>query len=102
MPLLTLSTFDSVLNPWLPPRLQPWVSSHLFSFRRRLFDAVEPADLQDADGRWVREACDSAIAWPVLEQTIKRKHTRRLARQAIELVQRDFRHDAGTGGSNER
>lgn len=64
------------LNPWLPPRVQPWVSSHLFSFRKHLFDGVEASDLQDETGGWVREACDRAIAWPVLEQTMRRKHIR--------------------------
>lgn len=64
------------LNPWLPPRVQPWVSSHLFSFRKSLFDAVEAIDLQNITGEWVREACDRAIAWPLLEQTIRRKHIR--------------------------
>ena len=37
---------------------------------------VDASDLQDEQGRWLREACDAAIAWPVLEQTVKRKHLR--------------------------
>ena len=66
------------LNPWIPPRLQPWASSHLFSFRLHLFDAVEASDLQDENGRWLRETCDAALAWPILEQTIRRKFTPRV------------------------
>jgi hypothetical protein len=61
------------LNPFLPPRQQPFVSSHLFSFRRRLFDAVEERALQDDQGRWLRQAADLAVALPVLEQTFRRK-----------------------------
>ena len=62
------------LNPFIDPRRQPLVSSHLFSFRRRLFDAVLASDLQDDDGRWFDAGCDVALAWPILDQTIKRKH----------------------------
>lgn len=61
------------LSPLISPRLQPFVTSHLFSFRRRLFDALRPRDLQDDEGGWFRAACDLAIAWPILEQTIRRR-----------------------------
>lgn len=66
------------LNPLVGPRRQPFVTSHLFSFRKWLFDAVVPRDLQDDHGDWFRAGCDVAIAWPVLEQTIRRKHIERL------------------------
>ena len=62
------------LNPLISPRLQPFVTSHLFSFKKSLFDAVEPADLQDDAGAWFEAGCDVAVAWPVLEQTVRRKH----------------------------
>jgi glycosyltransferase involved in cell wall biosynthesis len=62
------------LNPFLSPRRQPHLASHLFSFRRPLFDAVTVSDLQDEQGRWFEAACDIAIALPILDQTIKRKH----------------------------
>jgi glycosyltransferase involved in cell wall biosynthesis len=62
------------LNPFVSPRRQPLVSSHLFSFKRRLFDAVTESDLQDDAGDWFTAGCDVAIAWPLLDQTIKRKH----------------------------
>jgi glycosyltransferase involved in cell wall biosynthesis len=62
------------LNPFLSPRRQNFLSSHLFSFRRRLFDAVTAADLQDDDGQWFRAGADVALALPILDQTIKRKH----------------------------
>jgi glycosyltransferase involved in cell wall biosynthesis len=57
------------LSPLLSPRRQPFVTQHLFSFRRRLFDAVRASDLQDDEGRWFRAGCDAALAWPLLEQT---------------------------------
>jgi glycosyltransferase involved in cell wall biosynthesis len=62
------------LNPFLSPRQQAFVSGHLFSFKRSLFDAVVAADLQDDSGQWLKCACDVAIALPILDQTIKRKH----------------------------
>ena len=65
---------SSHLNPFISPRRQPFVSSHLFTFKRRLFDAVTERDLQDDDGQWFEAGSDVAIAWPILEQTIRRKH----------------------------
>ena len=65
---------SSHLNPFVSPRRQAFVSSHLFTFKRKLFDLVAEADLQDDDGRWFEAGSDVAIAWPILEQTIKRKH----------------------------
>lgn len=62
------------LNPFISPRRQPFVTSHLFSFKKSLFNAIEPEDLQDDSGNWLRAACDVALAWPILDQTIKRKH----------------------------
>jgi len=62
------------LNPFLSPRRQRFHSSHLFSFRRRLFDAVTAADLMDDNGQWFRTGTDVALALPILDQTIKRKH----------------------------
>jgi glycosyltransferase involved in cell wall biosynthesis len=62
------------LNPFITPRRQPLVSSHLFTFKRRLFDDVVEADLQDDEGRWFQAGSDVAVAWPILDQTIKRKH----------------------------
>jgi glycosyltransferase involved in cell wall biosynthesis len=57
------------LSPLLPPSRQPFVSQHLFSFRRTLFAAVSERDLQDDEGAWFRAGCDAAIAWPVLART---------------------------------
>lgn len=57
------------LNPFASPRHQPFVSQHLFSFRKRLFDEISKSDLQDDEGNWFRAGCDAAIAWPVLERT---------------------------------
>jgi glycosyltransferase involved in cell wall biosynthesis len=65
---------SSHLHPFVSPRQQPFVTSHLFSFQRRLFDAVDEADLKDDAGRWFQAGCDVALAWPLLDQTIKRKH----------------------------
>lgn len=57
------------LDPFRSPRGQGWRSSHFFSFRKCLFDAVPAAYLQDEQGQWLTAACDFAIAYPVLDQT---------------------------------
>ena len=62
------------LNPFLPVRQQPWVSSHLFSFRARLLKDVPDCEFKDDEGNWFRAACDQAIALPVLERTMRGKH----------------------------
>lgn len=59
------------LNPFLSVRQQPFVSSHLFSFRRALFDDVPAAEWQDDTGEWFKAGCDVAIAYSVLERTIR-------------------------------
>jgi hypothetical protein len=62
------------LHPFISPRLQPFVSSHLFTFRKRLFHALDERDFQDDDGEWLRQGCDVALALPLLDQTIRAKH----------------------------
>ncbi|HEY0187048.1 MAG TPA: glycosyltransferase [Cellulomonas sp.] len=57
------------LNAFTSPRGQGWASSHLFSFRAELWAGVPDAYLQDQDGVWVRQACDVAMALPLLDQT---------------------------------
>lgn len=41
--------------------------NHPITFRRRLWDALDPADLQDDNGEWFRAAYDVAIIIPMLE-----------------------------------
>jgi hypothetical protein len=62
------------LNPFLSPRRQPHLASHLFSFRAGLFEALVPSDVQDDSGQWFEAGSDVAISLPILDQTIKRKH----------------------------
>lgn len=65
---------SSHLNPFVSPRRQRFVSGHLFSFKRALFAALVERDFQDQQGRWLEAGCDVALALPILDQTIKRKH----------------------------
>lgn len=51
------------------PRHQPWVTSHLFSFRAALLDRVPDSYFQYPDGRWLEAACDFALAYPILDQS---------------------------------
>lgn len=60
---------NRALNPFSAPRGQAWTTSHLFSFRSVLWEQVPDAYLQDDEGAWLRQACDFAIAFPVLDQT---------------------------------
>lgn len=62
------------LSPLLSLRHQPFVTSHLFTFRTELFAAVNARELQDDRGAWFRSSCDLAVAWPVLEQTRRRRY----------------------------
>lgn len=65
---------SSHLNPFVSPRRQRFVSGHLFSFKHALFAALVERDFQDQQGRWLEAGCDVALALPILDQTIKRKH----------------------------
>jgi hypothetical protein len=49
------------------PRKMPWVTSHLKSFKKWLFDAVKPEDFKDENGRYFESAVDMAVMLPVLE-----------------------------------
>jgi glycosyltransferase involved in cell wall biosynthesis len=64
---------SAALNPLLPASRQPFVSQHLFSFRKRLFDGVQERELQDERGEWFRAGCDAAVAWPVLDRSRRRR-----------------------------
>lgn len=59
----------SALDPLKSPRGQGWRTSHFFSFRSELLEAVGEAYFQDEFGAWLTAACDRAIALPVLDQT---------------------------------
>lgn len=43
-------------------------ASHLRTFRRRLYDAIEDSDLLDHEGKWLETCTDVAIMYPLLDQ----------------------------------
>lgn len=65
---------NRALNAFGSPRVQGWVTSHLFSFRSILWERVPDSYLQDEHGRWVTAAADIAMALPVLDQTRRYAH----------------------------
>ena len=54
----------------LPPRSVPWLSSHFFWFKTDIYK-FHKSDLM-LNGAFINEACDVAIALPVIETTSKR------------------------------
>lgn len=70
---------NGALDPFASPRSQGWKTSHFFSFRKLLFDAVDASYLQDDEGNWLTAACDFAIAFPILDQTRRYLHIPRPA-----------------------
>lgn len=50
-------------------RKHPWVTSHLRSFKKFLFDAIQDKDFRDEDGDYYKMAGDLAVMFPILEMT---------------------------------
>lgn len=48
-------------------RAQPWVTTHLKTFRAGLMQRIRLDDLQYASGRWIDRADDPAFFWPMIE-----------------------------------
>lgn len=51
----------------LPHRVQGWKSSHCFTFRAHLFEEVPRHYILGPDGQPVMQACDVALALPILD-----------------------------------
>lgn len=94
---------NRALDPFRSPRGQGWRTSHFFSFRKSLFDAVPASYLQDGQGQWLSAACDFAIAYPVLDQTRRYHHIARPAYQYTETnLASHHNQDAQSRGLNSR
>ncbi len=59
--------FDAEVAAARSFRTQPWVATHLRTFKRFLFDGVRDADLRGPDGRYWRATWDMALMFPMLE-----------------------------------
>jgi len=71
------------LNPIGSPRSQGWRTSHLFSFRLRLFKNIPEHYFRDENGYWITSACDFAIAFPLLDQTRRYKYINKVSYEYI-------------------
>ena len=49
---------------------QPWVSSHLKTFRRKSIDGINIKNFQDDEGNYIMIACDQAIFLPMLHKSL--------------------------------
>ena len=67
---------------WMPPyphrvvrantfRSQPWAVSHPKTFKKELFDKIDPEDFKH-DGQWFHTAGDVALMMPMLEMAAER------------------------------
>lgn len=55
-------------------RRSPWVTTHLKTFRAGLFKRIDRAHLKDRDGRWLENARDQALMFPLVEMAGARAH----------------------------
>lgn len=50
-----------------------WLTSHLLTFKRKLFDKINKDDLKDANGNYYKYCYDAALTYPMIEMAgIKR------------------------------
>ena len=49
-----------------------WVTSHLRTFRKSLWDMIDDVDLRDADGEYYKMAWDLAFMYPMIEMASER------------------------------
>lgn len=52
---------------------QPWVSSHMKTFRVRDFWGLNERNFKDENGEWIMIACDQAVYLPLLERARRNK-----------------------------
>jgi len=64
-----------------------WVTSHLRSFKKFLFDAIWPEDFLDEDGEMYQLNCDQAIMLPILEMVPRER--RRFYNKELYIYNRD-------------
>jgi glycosyltransferase involved in cell wall biosynthesis len=56
------------------PYTHPWVSSHLKTFRKNVFNQVKDENFRGQDGEYIRRAGDQAIYLPLLKLAKKRMY----------------------------
>jgi glycosyltransferase involved in cell wall biosynthesis len=49
---------------------QPWVSSHLKTFRKKAIDNIDEKNFKDDEGNYIMIACDQAIFLPMIHNTL--------------------------------
>lgn len=61
------------INPEVSVYEQPWVSSHMKTFRSKELKNIDERNFKDDDGNWITIACDQAIFLPMLERARRNK-----------------------------
>ncbi len=88
------------LDPLNAPRSQGWKTSHFFSFRQELLEAVPRSYFVDEQGEWFQCACDFAIAYPVLDQTRRYLYIPRKAYRYTTANPQSHHNQGGAGLSS--
>lgn len=52
---------------------QPWLSSHLKTFRVKDFLGLNPKNFKDDNGEWIMIGCDQAVFLPMMERARRRE-----------------------------
>ena len=61
-------------NPPINPYQQPWVSSHLKTWRSSLLSKISNENFKDLSGNWFKRGYDQAVYLPLLFCSRKRKY----------------------------
>jgi tetratricopeptide (TPR) repeat protein len=64
---------NAILHPFQPMREQPWAFCAPFSFRKKYFDQIQDREIKDEQEQYFDAMGFQALAFPIFEQSIKRR-----------------------------